>query len=218
MNEIEKIKLLNKLEEKNILTDNDINLFKKLLVDSNEEQKIFISQILAKDNTTRSENILLGLINDKSELVRANACDSLYNNISNNVVEELLIKANNDTNLVKYYAILSLGDIVEINTENKQKVIENLRNLRKNNQDISVNICISKVLYQLGDKAELNILLKYLDDSNYQNRCATLNCISEIINTNNLKKIIPILKEKMKSENSLAVKERLENIIRIYNL
>ena len=69
--------------------------------------KILISQILAKDNTTRSENILLGLINDKSELVRANACDSLYNNISNNVVEELLVKANNDTSLVKYYAILS---------------------------------------------------------------------------------------------------------------
>ena len=132
MNEIGKDKLLNKLEEKNILTGNDINLLKKLLVDSDEEKKILISQILAKDNTTRSENILLGLINDKSELVRANACDSLYNNISNNVVEELLVKANNDTSLVKYYAILSLGDIVEINTENKQKVIENLRNLRKN--------------------------------------------------------------------------------------
>ena len=98
MNEIEKNKLLNKLEEKNILTDNDINLLKKLLVDSDEGQKTFISQILAKDNTTRSENILLGLINDKSELVRENACESLYNNISNNVVEELLIKANNDTN------------------------------------------------------------------------------------------------------------------------
>lgn len=217
MNEIGKDKLLNKLEEKNILTGNDINLLKKLLVDSDEEKKILISQILAKDNTTRSENILLGLINDKSELVRANACDSLYNNISNNVVEELLVKANNDTSLVKYYAILSLGDIVEINTENKQKVIENLRNLRKNNKDISVNISISKVLYQLGDKAELNILLNYLDDSNYQNRCATLNCISEIISANNFKKIIPILKEKIKSEDSLAVKESLENIIKIYN-
>lgn len=217
MNEIGKDKLLNKLEEKNILTGNDINLLKKLLVDSDEEKKILISQILAKDNTTRSENILLGLINDKSELVRANACDSLYNNISNNVVEELLVKANNDTSLVKYYAILSLGDIVEINTENKQKVIENLRNLRKNNKDISVNISISKVLYQLGDKAELNILLSYLDDSNYQNRCATLNCISEIISANNFKKIIPILKEKIKTEDSLAVKKSLENIIKIYN-
>lgn len=217
MNEIGKDKLLNKLEEKNILTGNDINLLKKLLVDSDEEKKILISQILAKDNTTRSENILLGLINDKSELVRANACDSLYNSISNNVVEELLVKANNDTSLVKYYAILSLGDIVEINTENKQKVIENLRNLRKNNKDISVNISISKVLYQLGDKAELNILLSYLDDSNYQNRCATLNCISEIISANNFKKIIPILKEKIKAEDSLAVKESLENIIKIYN-
>lgn len=217
MNEIGKDKLLNKLEEKNILTGNDINLLKKLLVDSDEEKKILISQILAKDNTTRSENILLGLINDKSELVRANACDSLYNNISNNVVEELLVKANNDTSLVKYYAILSLGDIVEINTENKQKVIGNLRNLRKNNKDISVNISISKVLYQLGNKAELNILLNYLDDSNYQNRCATLNCISEIISSNNFKKIIPILKEKIKAEDSLAVKESLENIIKIYN-
>lgn len=217
MNEIGKDKLLNKLEEKNILTGNDINLLKKLLVDSDEEKKILISQILAKDNTTRSENILLGLINDKSELVRTNACDSLYNNISNNVVEELLVKANNDTSLVKYYAILSLGDIVEINTENKQKVIGNLRNLRKNNKDISVNISISKVLYQLGNKAELNILLNYLDDSNYQNRCATLNCISEIISSNNFKKIIPILKEKIKAEDSLAVKESLENIIKIYN-
>ena len=191
MNEIGKDKLLNKLEEKNILTGNDINLLKKLLVDSDEEKKILISQILAKDNTTRSENILLGLINDKSELVRANACDSLYNNISNNVVEELLVKANNDTSLVKYYAILSFGDIVEINTENKQKVIGNLRNLRKNNKDISVNISISKVLYQLGNKAELNILLNYLDDSNYQNRCATLNCISEIISSNNFKCFTP---------------------------
>ena len=217
MNEIGKDKLLNKLEEKNILTGNDIKIIKKLLVDSDEEKKILISQILAKDNTTRSENILLGLINDKSELVRANACDSLYNNISNNVVEELLVKANNDTSLVKYYAILSLGDIVEINTENKQKVIGNLRNLRKNNKDISVNISISKVLYQLGNKAELNILLNYLDDSNYQNRCATLNCISEIISSNNFKKIIPILKEKIKAEDSLAVKESLENIIKIYN-
>lgn len=120
MNEIEKNKLLNKLEEKNILTNNDISILKKLLIDSDEEQKILISQILAKDKTSKSEDILLNLTNDKSELVRANACDFLYNNISNNVVEELLIKANNDTNLVKYYAILSLGDIVEINTENKK--------------------------------------------------------------------------------------------------
>ena len=89
--------------------------------------------------------------------------------------------------------------------------------LRKNNKDISVNISISKVLYQLGNKAELNILLNYLDDSNYQNRCATLNCISEIISSNNFKKIIPILKEKIKAEDSLAVKESLENIIKIYN-
>ena len=217
MNEIKKNKLLNELEEKNILTNNDISILKKLLVDSDEEQKILISQILAKDNTSKSEDILLNLANDKSELVRANACDSLYNNISNNVVEKLLIKANNDTNLVKSYAIFSLGDIVEINTENKQKVIENLRNLRRNNKEVSVNISISKVLYQLGDKAELNILLKYLEDSNYQNRCATLNCISEIISDNNFRKIIPTLKEKIKLEDSLAVRESLANIIKIYN-
>ncbi len=218
MNEIEKNKLLNKLEEKNILTDNDISLLQKLLIDSDEEQKILISQILAKDNTSKSENILLDLINDESELVRSNACDSLYNNISNNVVEELLIKANNDTNLVKYYAILSLGDIVVCNMDNRQKVIEKLEKLRKNNKDISVNISISKVLYQLGNKEELNILLKYLDDSNYQNRCETLNCIAEIINTNNFKVIIPILKEKIKTEDSFAVKKSLENIIKNYIL
>lgn len=218
MNEIEKNKLLNKLEEKNILTDNDISLLQKLLIDSDEEQKILISQILAKDNTSKSENILLDLINDESELVRSNACDSLYNNISNNVVEELLIKANNDTNLVKYYAILSLGDIVVCNMDNRQKVIEKLEKLRKNNKDISVNISISKVLYQLGNKEELKILLKYLDDSNYQNRCETLNCIAEIINTNNFKVIIPILKEKIKTEDSFAVKKSLENIIKNYIL
>lgn len=218
MNEIEKNKLLNKLEEKKFLTDNDINLLQELLTDSDEEQKILISQILAKDNTSKSENILLDLINDESELVRANACDSLYNNISNNVVEKLLIKSNNDTNLVKYYAILSLGDIVVSDMANKQKVIEKLEKLRKDNKDISVNISISKVLYQLGKTEELNILLKYLDDRNYQNRCETLNCITEIINTNNLKIIIPILKEKMKTENSFAVKKSLENIIKNYNI
>ena len=40
MNEIGKDKLLNKLEEKNILTGNDINLLKKLLVDSDEDTYI----------------------------------------------------------------------------------------------------------------------------------------------------------------------------------
>lgn len=217
MNNIEKNELINELELKDVLNSNDISLLQKLLINSDEEQKIFISQILVKDTTLKSEKILLNLINDKSELVRANACDSLYNNISTNVIKELMSKLDNDTNMVKYYAIQSLGDIVKIDTGNRQKVIEKLKKLRENNKDVSVNISISKVLYQLGDKKELNILLKYLDDSNYQNRCATLNCISEIIGTNNLKKIIPILKEKIKTEDSLAVKKNIENIIKNYN-
>lgn len=110
-----------------------------------------------------------------------------------------------------------LWEIQQKSIQKIKKVIENLRNLRRNNKDVSVNISISKVLYQLGDKAELNILLKYLDDSNYQNRCATLNCISEIIRDNNFRKIIPTLKDKIKSEDSLPVKESLKNIIKIYN-
>ncbi len=184
---------------------------------NSEEEKIEIAQELAKDTTANGEEILLNLINDNSELVRANACDSLYNNISTTVVKALIEKLNNDTDFVKYYCVLSLGDIAKISLENKNDILNNLYELKYRNKDTKVNIAISKVLYELGNKKQLDILLEYLKDSDYQNRCVTLNCISEIINKDNSSKVISFLNETLMIEKTIAVKESIKNIIKNIN-
>lgn len=184
---------------------------------NNEMEKIEIIQELAKDTTKNAEKILLDLINDASELVRANVCDSLYNNTATRVVKALIKKLNNDTDLVKYYCVLSLGDIAKSSSENKNEILNNLFILKDINKNTKVNIAISKVLYELGNKEQLDVLLEYLKDSDYQNRCVTLNCISEIINRDNSSKIISFLNKTLKIEKTTAVKESIKNIIKSIN-
>lgn len=184
---------------------------------NNEMEKIEIIQELAKDTTNNAEKILLDLINDASELVRANACDSLYNNTSTRVVKALIKKLNNDTDLVKYYCVLSLGDIAKNSFENRNVIVNNLYALKELNKNTKVNIAILKVLYELGNEEQLDVLLEYLKNSDYQNRCVTLNCISEIINRDNSSKIISFLNKTLKIEKTTAVKESIKYIIKNIN-
>ena len=106
-----KLKALEKIENKSQpeLTKLDFSELLSLAQDSNSEIRSRVAQILASIPCQHSENILLLLINDKEELVRVNACDSLSFSTSIDTLKLLLKKVKHETWLVRMYAISSVS-------------------------------------------------------------------------------------------------------------
>ena len=84
--------------------DEKMSLFESIPIDKNpyiwnmaydedEEIRLFLSIELANYKSAESEQLLLQLISDQSDIVRANACDSIYWSESVDVLDTLFEKA-----------------------------------------------------------------------------------------------------------------------------
>lgn len=210
----QKLKMVEQLENIDNLSNDNLKLLDYLSNDEDYEVKAKVAEVLVESNNTEAEKILIKLLKDKDELVRVNACDSLCNSNSYEVICLLKDRILKDkSNLVKGYAILSLADIfVRLNND-----IEENRNFFRNLLKIEkvqwVRINIYKALYMIGENMYLDILIKELNNRYYRNRCAVVNILSELISNENNKRIEKALTERLKIENSIAVKSSIENII-----
>lgn len=107
------------------------------------------------------------------------------------------------------YAISSLGDVAIVLNRQKDltEFLEDIL-LKEKVEFVQINIYI--VLYNLGKEEYLKNLLLVLNTKRYQNRCAVVRCLSEILNDSNREVIIGALlkqKEIDKSQEVISVIE-----------
>ncbi|AAK79043.1 HEAT repeat domain-containing protein [Clostridium acetobutylicum] len=81
--------MLEELEDMNCFTKDMYKFLDYLSEDEEYEVRVKVSEILVLSNDVEGDNILIKLLKDKEELVRVNACDSLCNSSSNDVIYHL---------------------------------------------------------------------------------------------------------------------------------
>lgn len=210
----EKLEIIEEIELSNCKSSNELKILNYLSKDKDDEIRARVAEILVIYDNLEAEKILISLLRDNDPLVRVNACDSLYNSNSLEVLNLLKNRVLYDkSSLVRGYATASLTDIalnIKIDFKDLVKFFQNVLEKEKNQW---VRINLYKVLYQLGDKKYLTQLLKELNNRLYKNRSAVVSAIVEIISGENVNAIKTALIERMKVEKTLAVNSKIENVI-----
>ena len=175
--------------------------------------RAMVAKLLVNSETKKSEEILLRLVRDKDSLVRTEACDSLYFSRSDSTYDILKKVARKDKNgMVRGYAIMSLYDIAtQINRE--AELNELLQKRLSDEKVIFTRISIFTQLYKLGNDKYLEELIALIKTSRYQNRCAVVNSLDEIIDDSTRQKIIDALSEQRKRDKSFAVISTIDKIL-----
>lgn len=195
-------------------SNEELKFLEEISIHQAHDIRFRVAEILASFTEKRGEDILLRLAKDKDSLVRVEACDSLSNSKSSSTFEFLKRIIKKDRNgMVRGYAISSLTEISKESHKNSETV-KFLLEVLKNEKIIFSKINIYKALYDMGEKQYLKNLLEDLNARVYQNRCATVHLLEEIICDENKKEIKEALEERIKVEKTRAVSSTISNVLK----
>lgn len=212
----EKIDLVISLEEKNSLNNNDWSDIKDFAEDKESEVRYRVSELLSLFPSNESEKLLLPMLNDTDNLVRASVCDSLSFSKSPDTLRMLMKSAKDKRFLVRGYAALSIGEVQKNIGLNQNETVDFLKRLNQKESSEWVKIAISYSLYILGENSYGNFILEKINSRYYKNRCFVLSVLEELMINNMVDKmppILPILKQRLKVERAYSVKNKLERLI-----
>lgn len=178
-----------------------------------EEIRSRVGILLANFTEERGEKILINLTKDKDSLVRAEACDSLSQSQSFGTYELLKkIATQDDDSMVRGYAISSLSKIALAINKKVEVTAFLTRRLAEERIEFT-RINIYKVLYDMGEKKYLNCLIENLNDKIYQNRCAVVNLLGEIVDEYNYQPILEALEKRKEIEDTIAVNSTINKLL-----
>ena len=208
--------ILDLISEKNVIKPSDLVILINLSHHDDSEIRAYVAELLALANDVEAERTLITLSNDEDELVRVNACDSLSTFATTNSYEQLQKCILNDQSLlVKKYAILSLIDIMKYVNVDKNELNMLFGNLTQKD-DISISASGFKGLYMMGDKEHLNDIINLLTAEDYRDRCTVINILEDIMENDNQKLIFSALIKLRKTEKSEAVNSIIDKVISEY--
>ena len=213
MNTDKAYELLDIIADKNDVDSNDMDVLIKLSQHDDSEIRAYVAELLVLAHGCKAENALINLCNDKDELVRVNACDSLSAFATIDVYKQLVNCIFNDASLlVKEYAILSIVDIMNYIEVDKNE-LKNLFLNTSSKKEILISAACFKGLYVLGYKEYLNNIIDLATTENYRDRCAVINILGDIIANDNVQFILSVLKALRGTEKSEAVNSTIDRII-----
>ncbi len=207
---IENMENIEEYSKENILT------LSKLSQSTDPEIRLRTAEVLCEVPLELSESLLISLLKDKDELVRASACDSLGR--SENIYVYSLLKdiVLHDTSfIVKNYAILAIVDVVVNINADPRETLKLLEQIIQHPCKELVKISSFRGLYLLGKTEYLVNLFEELSGNIYQNRCATINMLKEIMNDENQEMIKSALFELKQTELSAAVLSSIDRVLSI---
>ena len=156
-----KIDFLNDLEGTNI----DSSVYpelERLSRDCNPEIRNRVAQVLGGARGEYTD-ILLRLLNDRDELVRVNACDSLSGTDSREAINGLEKHIADSSELVRGYVYSSLYDTASMNpAAYKSEVRALLLSARKDEKSDRAGAILACSLYALGEADAANKIKSYI--------------------------------------------------------
>ncbi len=190
--ESEKFELLAQIEA-NIssceeFSDFELETLEILSKDSDAFLRSEVASLLVDFTESRGENILIQLTKDRDSLVRTEACDSLSSSCSKETFNLLMRMAKFDGNgMVRGYAVFSLGSIA-LKLGLAKEATNFLEERLKKEKVVFTKININRVLYSLGKTECLHSLIAELNARVYRNRCATVHCLVDMLNSEKIEK------------------------------
>ncbi len=202
--EDEKYELLRKIEDgvpkSDKFSDSELAILEEFSKDKDSCIRSEVARLLVNSTENRGERILIRLTEDKDALVRTEACDSLSSSYSEETFDLLMRRAKSDDNgMVRGYAVFSLGDLA-FKLDLVEKATEFLEEQIVKERVVFPKISIYQVLYSLGKKEHIHSLVAGLNARVYQNRCATVHCLEDILDVDNFRLIRQALEDRKKKD------------------
>lgn len=215
--------MLNSFEEKMNYLSNlshdykkiDYKTIEKLASDFDPEIRCRCAEILALFPSEQAENILIQLLDDPKDLVRANACDSLYFSSSIDTLNKLMLKSTDSSPLVRGYAALSIADVCTNVSDQSvnDRIITYFKTNFKKERDEWVKLAVLHALILLGEKEYFPIFLQAIHDEDYRNRLFVLNSLEDLEISDCKTEIINHLKLQFKKETVGHIKSKIQTML-----
>lgn len=215
--EADKLKILEQIEDRcrvlNCFSEDELGILSDFSQDENLNIRSAVARVLVNSTEEQSEELLLHLTTDKASLVRTEACDSLGSCGSKRAYHVLknIIKRDR-SGMVRGYAVSSFAQI-SIKLSQVQDARSFLKECLSIEQVVFTKIQIYAALYQMGEESYIKELLELIHTPRYQNRCAVVHALAEIMNENNRNLIRNALVGRKKIEKSKAVISTIESVM-----
>lgn len=207
-------KRLSDMSEKEALSDYDYEFLTEIAQGDDMCLKCDTADLLINHTTKQAVEILKMLSNDNDATVRASAYDNMwvfetqdFDGILRNAV------ANEKDGTARSYAIFSLYDLYSENGCDTAGLIDFMHKLYRTEKDRRCKLQYLRNFYLSGETDKLSEIIAYLEDEDYRMRITAVNTISEIRNKGNNDVLLSALKNRLKAENSEAVKASIKKFV-----
>lgn len=202
-------KRLSDMSEKGVLSDYE---FLNEIAHSDDMcLKCDAADLLIDHTTKQAIEILKTLSNDNDATVRASAYDNMW--VFEKQDFDVILRnavAHEKDGTARSYAICSLYDLYSENICDTAELIDFMHDLYKTEKDRRCKLQYLRNFYLSGETDKLSEIIGYLEDKDYRMRITVVNTISEMLNKENKGVLLSLVRKRLKTEKSAAVKASLE--------
>ena len=192
---LEKLRRIQEIAEADELDEEEFKFLLKCAVDRVICVKTEAIEALYDVEDPRAIEVLLTLVNDKDDLVRTCACESLRN-----------------YDMVRGYAITALGDIGVAYPAHKREFVEFMKENLKNESEDWVKGSYYTELCRMGEDY-LSALLEGLNNASYSVRYATINSLYPVFCADNYEKIAQKCEIAFENEQESVLKIEIRKLL-----
>lgn len=207
-------KRLSDMSEKGVLSDYDYEFLNEIAHSDDMCLKCDAADLLIDHTTKQSIEILKTLSNDNDATVRASAYDNMwvFEKQDFDVILRNAVVCEKD-GTARSYAICSLYDLYSENICDTAELIDFMHDLYKTEKDRRCKLQYLRNFYLSGETDKLSEIIAYLEDEDYTMRITAVNTFSEIRNKENNEVLLSAVKNRLKAENSEAVKASIKKFV-----
>lgn len=207
-------KRLSDMSEKEVLSDYDYEFLNEIAQCDDMCLKCNTADLLIDHTTKQAVAILKTLSNDNDATVRASAYDNMWV-FETQDFDEILRSAvaYEKDGTARSYAIFSLYDLYSENSCDTAELIDFMHKLYRMEKDRRCKLQYLRNFYLSGETDKLSEMIAYLEDEDYTMRITAVNTFSEIRNKENKEVLLSAVKNRLKAENSEAVKASIEEFV-----
>ena len=207
-------KRLSDMSEKGVLSDYDYEFLNEIAHSDDMCLKCDAADLLIDHTTKQAIEILKTLSNDNDATVRASAYDNMW--VFEKQDFDVILRnavAHEKDGTARSYAICSLYDLYSENICDTAELIDFMHDLYKTEKDRRCKLQYLRNFYLSGETDKLGEIIGYLEDKDYRMRITAVNTFSEIRNKENNEVLLSAVKNRLKAENSEAVKASIKKFV-----
>lgn len=207
-------KRLSDMSEKGVLSDYDYEFLNEIAHSDDMCLKCDAADLLINHTTKQAVEILKMLSSDNDATVRASTYDNMW--VFETQDFDVILRnavANEKDGTARSYAICSLYDLYSENDCDTVGLIAFMHKLYRTEKDRRCKLQYLRNFYLSGETDKLSEIIAYLEDEDYTMRITAVNTFSEIRNKENNEVLLSAVKNRLKAENSEAVKASIKKFV-----